>query len=174
MTQLLRSGRRIGRREFLATLGISIASLTMLGCGGQPAPAKIGQRVELGGVAVSLKGVVRRTAFSQHGATSQPVPDQVYLLCRMTVQNVSAPRIEVPPAAFTLLSAEGRIFKPLEVGFHLPSPSHTALMPGGSSSEPAVFEVPSVSNGFTLSIEPTGLPAIRFEIPSPAELPSEP
>ena len=33
-------------------------------------------------------------------------------------------------SVFTLMTAEGRIFKPLSVGFEMPEPSHTRLSPG--------------------------------------------
>ena len=170
-----KSARQIDRRTFLTHLGAGFAGLTMLGCGSPPAPGRIGRRIEQGGLAVLLRGAVTRTAFGRYNATSTVGPDQIYLLMRTTVQNVSAPRFEVSPVAFTLTSAEGRIFKPLSVGFHVPEPSHTALTPGGSSSDPAVFEIPSASTGLTLSFQPVGIPeAIRFEVPPPAELPSEP
>src|SRR5262245_32254464 len=121
---------RVSRRNFLSYLGISLAGLAMLGCSSQPAPGKIGQRVEHGGAALQVKQVVTRTAFSRDNATSKAGPDQVYLLFRMMAYNVSAPRFEVPPVAFTLTSADGRIFKPLSIGFHMPEPSSTALAPG--------------------------------------------
>lgn len=171
MTRLAQRG---DRRLFLAYLGVSIAGLAMLGCTSPPAPGKIGQRVERGGAALLVKEVVRRTIFSRYNATSKAGPDQVYLLFTMVAYNVSAPRFDTTPGAFTLMSAEGRIFKPLSVGFRMPEPSHTPLSPGGRSHEPAVFEVPSASGALMLTYQPDGVQEIRFEIPPPAELPTEP
>ena len=165
---------RMHRRDFLIRLGASLAGITILGCGSPPAPGKIGQRVQQGGVAVLLEGVVRRTVFSQYNATTRAQPDQAFVLVRMTVENISAPRFENPPDVFTLTAADGRIFKPLEIGFHVPAPSHMAVTPATTSRERAVFEVPSASVSLTLIYQPAGLQAIRFEIPPPADLPAEP
>ena len=169
-----RPAPRVDRRAFLTYLGTSPLAIVILGCASPPAPGKIGQRVQQAGVAVLLEGVVRRTVFSQHNATTRAQPDQAFVLVRMTVENILAPRFENPPDIFTLTTADGRIFKPLEIGFHLPAPSRMAVTPGMSSRERAVFEVPSASGNLTLIYQPAGLQAIRFEISPPAELPAEP
>ena len=165
---------RVDRRAFLTCLGAGLAGISILGCDSPSAPGKIGQRVERGGIALEVKQVVRRTVFSRYNTTTQAQPDRTIVLVRMTVKNVSAPRFLVPPGAFTLMSAEGRIFKPLSIGFHVPELSNTALTPGGTSSEPAVFEVPSASGSLMLTFQPTGpSEVINFEIPPLAELPTE-
>ena len=171
---MTRLAERANRRLFLTYLGSSVAGVAMLGCTSPPAAGKIGQRIERGGAALLVKEVVRRTVFSRYSATSKSGPDQVYLLFTMVAYNVSAPRFDTTPGAFILMSFEGRVFKPLSVGFQMPEPSHTPLSPGGRSHEPAVFEVPSASGALTLIYQPDGVQEIRFEIPPPAELPTEP
>jgi hypothetical protein len=174
MIQITQSSwERLSRRVFLTRVGFGFASIAMLGCGGPPAPGRVGQRIERGGIAFEVKEVVRRTVFSRYNATTRAKPDQTFVLARMLTYNISAPAFGNDPVVFTLMTAEGRIFKPLSVGFEMPEPSHFVVTPGMRSHETAVFEVPSASGGLTLSYQPPGLTEIRVELPPPAELPTE-
>ena len=113
-------------------------------------PARVGDRVESGGIALTVSGVQKATSVGQF---MRAKPGRTYLTADVTIESVSRENAPYNPLYFKVKDSEGQ--EHTATAFGPDNSLKSGELPKGDKVRGAVaFDIPSEANGLVLSYQP--------------------
>lgn len=112
--------------------------------------AKIGDRVESGGIALTVNGVTRTDSLSQF---QKAKPGRVYVVADVTIESITREKAPYNPLYFKVKDADGYEYT-ASVGSGDQALKSGELNPGEKARGTVAFDVPATATGLVLSYQP--------------------
>ncbi len=117
--------------------------------------AKVGQRVESAGVAITVNAVTRKAQMSAPGGftLSPSDPSHEYVITDVTIENAGREKLPYNPLYFKVKDADGYEYN-MSISIDSQALKSGELTPGDKARGTVTFEVPKTSTSLVASYKP--------------------